>query len=203
LVPAHVFAESQRRIALWSMQENSDIPGRHRTRRTERIIQGDAGEGYTRADLVARYGRENVVGKHELRRRFDRALQPDYAVRSQQHSGQFSEIVDAKAWYSRGWHRHQPADMRALLHDRQADTRVNLRGLEKTVAKYAAAPGLEPGGKVVLYFPDEILTATDLKQVVEGWSGSAITVGHPVEVRSMGAGWQELVAAMQQHGSRG
>ena len=190
-MPAHVQQEVNDHIAQRSAVENSLIPDRRWEKKLGRIFQGDAGEGYTYTDLVGRYGRERIIQKGELKKLYQSyKLEPDFAIRSDQDPDRIAEIVDAKAWYPKGWYR---MDVSYLLNGPEVDRVVFISALRKTVNKYATAPDLQLDGKVVLYFPEEILrVAPSVKSEIESWSGSELTRGRTVEVRSMKAGLDDL-----------
>jgi hypothetical protein len=59
--------------------------------------------------------------------------------------------------------------------------------LQSVVERYSGSTRLEEGGKIVLYFPEDVMRyAPQIQTHIEGWSGTGIAHGHPVEVRSMG-----------------
>ncbi len=82
---------------------------------------------------------------------------------------------------------------RYLLEKPDASGLLNLAVLQKVVEEYASSPRLEPDGKVVLYFPENVIRyAPQVKHEIEGWSMTETARGHAVEVRSMGV-WEDEI----------
>jgi hypothetical protein len=193
---AHVQQDLDDEIARWTAQSDSRIQARAPAERDFATLKGDAGEGRTYVDLLGRHDPERIL--HQPR--FDdpdRTRTPDFAVVSAKNPDGLAEIVDSKAWSlvrprdALGNPVDDERFFRHLLQKPEANSVLNMGELQEVVGKYAASPRLEPDGKVVLYFPEEVCRFTpQVSQQIEGWSGTEIAHGRVVEVRSMGV-WQE------------
>ena len=198
LVPGTVLRETDDAIARSVGERDSRIQGRELTERDLRILKGDAGEGRTYVDLLDRYERDRI--QHQPRfEDSDRTRNPDFVVISDEHSGKIAEIVDSKAWSlmrprdGQGNPVSNEEFFRYLQQRPEAHALLNTQELQRVVEKYASSPRLEPDGKVVLYFPEDVIRyAPQVKQEIEGWSGTEIAHGRVVEVRSMDVWQQEL-----------
>lgn len=198
LVPAHVIGELDDHIARRTAADDSRLQDRELTPKDMRILKGDAGEGRTYVDLLGRYERDRILHQPRFRDP-DRVRIPDFAVVSDSTPQKLAEIVDSKAWSlvrpadSRG----QPMSNKSFYHylqeNQDARKLLSMGKLQEVVEKYATSPRLEQEGKVVLYFPENVLRyAPQVQRTIEGWSGREIAHGHTVEVRSMGVWDQDL-----------
>jgi len=196
LVPAPVLQELDDHIARWVAERDSRIQGRELSERDLRILKGDAGEGRTYVDLLGRHESERIL--HQPRfEDSDRVRTPDFAVLSEQNQDRLVEIVDSKAWSLlrprevQGKLLSDEEFFRYLQERPSPHTLVNTAELRMVVEKYTSSPRLEPDGKMVLYFPEEVTRfAPQVTHALEGWSGTDIAHGRTVEVRSMGV-WHE------------
>ncbi len=198
LVPGTVLAGADQVIARSVAESESRISGREVTPTDWRVLKGDAGEGRTYVDLLSRYERERILRQPRLKDS-DMERQPDFAISSARDSGKLAEIVDSKAWSlvrprdKEGRPVSQEEFSRYLLEKPDASGLLNLAVLQKVVEEYASSPRLEPDGKVVLYFPENVIRyAPQVKHEIEGWSMTETARGHAVEVRSMGV-WEDEI----------
>lgn len=180
LVPAAVLAQADealagiRSVRDSRLDEGTDYP----PEAVKHIMKGDIGEGYTFVRLLERYDRDHLVSQPKgLVDAKGRGIQPDFAVRSLRNPELYQEIVDAKAWSVL-----YPGNVSGVESPRLA----NMSHLRETVERYASSPQLVSDGKVVLYFPEEVVRhAPDAVAEIEGWSGSELAHHRAVEVRSM------------------
>lgn len=198
LVPAHVLQDVDDHIARWTAEEDSRIQGRELTDRDLSILRGDAGEGRTYADLLGRYERQRILHQPRFEDP-DRVRTPDFAVASERNPGRLAEIVDSKAWSlmrprdAQGSPVGDEEFFRHLQQKPDASSVISTTELESVVEKYASSPRLEPDGKVVLYFPEDVHRfAPQVKHEIEGWSHSEVAHGRVVEVRTMRVWQQDL-----------
>jgi hypothetical protein len=198
LVPDHALQGVDDHIARWAAEDDSRIQGRELTDRDLSILKGDAGEGRTYADLLGRYERQRILHQPRFEDP-DRVRTPDFAVQSDRNPGRLAEIVDSKAWSltrPRDAQGSPVADEEFFRHLQQkpdASSVINTAELESVVEKYASSPRLEPDGRVVLYFPEDVHRfAPQVKHELEGWSHTEVAHGRVVEVRSMGVSQEDL-----------
>lgn len=196
LVPATVFQEANDAIARSVAERDSRIQARELTEHDLKILRGDAGEGRTYVDLLGKYERERI--RHQPKYEDpDGIRNPDFAVISDRDPDKIIEMVDSKNWSlvrprdAQGNPVSDEEFFRYLQQRPEAEGLLNTRELQDVVEKYASSPRLEPDGRVVLYFPEEVIRyAPQVKQEITGWSGTEIAHGRTVEVRSMRV-WQE------------
>lgn len=196
---AHVEQEVSTYIAYRTARADSSIRDQKLTRddwdRLKNLLKGDAGEGFTYVRLLERYDSSQIIHKEALRQRYHGALKPDFAIQSKRDPNKLAAIVDAKAWYPKGWRNK---DLDYLFDNPESKSVINMHALRQTVAKYAAAPDLEPDGRVLLFFPREIYRGVpNVKKEIESWSGSELTSGRTVEVLSMEVCEEDLREAMK------
>lgn len=194
-VPAHVIQELDDHIAKWTAENDSRIQERELTDHDLRILKGDAGEGRTYVDLLERYDRERILHQPRFREE-GKDRNPDFAVVDDNDPEKMAEMVDSKAW---SVVRPKDADGKSvsgsefsayLQKEPAAGSLLNTSELKRVVENYSSCPRLASDGKVVLYFPEEVVRhAPQIQQEVESWSGTDLARGHGVEVRSMGV-WQ-------------
>ena len=134
---------------------------------------------------------------------------PDFVVTSEEDQNEIVEIVDAKAWSlarprdASGKPLSREAFLEHLQSRPSAESVMNTRELRDVVSKYASSPRLAEGGKVVLYLPDDVVRyAPQVKEKIEGWSGTEVAHGRDVEVRSMRASEDDLWEDMERRQAR-
>ncbi len=194
--PAYIIEQMDNEIAGWRAREHSrlDESEEYPKDNVRRILKGDAGEGYTHVRLLDRYEREQIMPQPKgITDREGNVKKPDFVVKSQTEPAAYEEIVDAKAWSllrprEEGGEKISYTDFMRSLRERPNPARlVDMSKLKKVVNQYASSPQLASDGRVVLYFPEDTLRyAPQLKQEIEGWSGSELAHGRTVEVRSIG-----------------
>lgn len=166
-------------------------PARH-----DRILQGDAGEAYTRVRLGELHDFHLIEAQPKAVKDGEgKIIKPDFVVKSRSQPGRFDEIVDSKAW--------RPADRTGMPGDGPARL-PNMTGLRRMVERYSSSPQLTDDGRVVAYLPEDMIwrAPQDIERI-ESWSGTELAHGKTVEVRSMGI-WldDDLEAAMRRRVER-
>ncbi|MBN2003170.1 MAG: hypothetical protein JXA21_07410 [Anaerolineae bacterium] len=178
-------------------EKDSRIQDRPFTRRDDRTLKGDAGEARTRNALRELYDAEQITHQPHLTTDAGKNINPDFVVRRDKQSDELIEVVDSKAWSlsrpkdAQGNRLSDDDFFRYLQQRPPADKLLYMNNLRNVVENYASTPQLASDGKVVLYFPENVMRyAPQIKQEIESWSGTAIAHGRAVEVRSMGV-WDE------------
>ncbi len=197
LVVAGVEQELDDYMALRTAEKDSRIQERGLTKNDLLIAKGDAGEARTRNALRELYDAEQITHQPHLTTDTGKNINPDFVVRRDKQSDELIEVVDSKAWSllrpkdAQGNRLSDDDFFRYLQQRPPADKLLYMNNLRNVVKNYASIPQLASDGKVVLYFPENVMQyAPRVKQEIESWSGTAIAHGRAVEVRSMGV-WDD------------
>lgn len=197
LVVAGVEQELDTHIARRTAEKDSRIQGRELRKEDILIAKGDAGEGRTYIALLELYEPEQIDHQPCFTTDTGKGVKPDFVVCRDKQSDELIEVVDSKAWSllcpkdTQGNPLSREDFFRYLQQHPNADSLLYMKNLQNTVENYACTPQLATDGKVILYFPENVMRyAPQIKQRIESWSGSEVANGHEVEVRSMGV-WDD------------